>query len=365
MTAFAAVIFVSTWNGGDSWMSHRYTTLRDLQEEIAKTGPTDPVKAIHEKVKNITSPEELKGMVEKLRDQRVERLLMFHLPWLGVSIDYNDIVVFAGLTFILLFVLLLFSLIRHHENLYLALYKVRRLAKSDTNTARGESRANFLYHALAMGQVLYSPPTLARWGARWQLAVLYILLFVPFVLETYITITNWYTRDLANQYGLGDYIPAQVVLCLVLLGFGIVCLIYSKAASDRWKAAFFHVNPARRFIAQPPWHSWTHVQLPWKKRRPVIERTLLAELPEGSTLHKFSQRTTIETAHQLTRSGEKKRFNFSEQKLFSESIYTEASETIATRLGTKTFHPLDHEVVENAIAPTHWSIRIVWTVEYD
>jgi hypothetical protein len=272
--------------------------------------------------------------------------------------------VVAGLTFVLLFILLLFSLMRHHENLYLALYKVRRLAKDDDSMAHGESKANFLYHALAMGQVLYSPPTLARWGARWQQALMYVLLFIPFLLETYITATNWSSRLLAQQYNLDAYIPAQVGLCILLLSFAIGCLIYSKAASDRWETAFFHVNPARRVIAQPPWHSWVHIHLPWKTKLRGIERALLAELAEGVKLHEFSQRTAIETDHQQTRSGRGKHFSFSDQKLFSEAIYTEAREEIEKQLKTKAFQMVDHEILQNDLTPTHWKIRIRWTVEH-
>jgi hypothetical protein len=215
-----------------------------------------------------------------------------------------------------------------------------------------------------MAQVMSYPPTLARWGARWQHSFVHATLFIPFLLEAYITRTNWTSRDLARQYGLDAYIPLQVGLCAALLAFAITCLIYAKATNARWNSAFLHVNAARRYIAPPPWHIWTRLSMK-ERRRPLVERALLAELTEGAELRAYTTRMTVETTHAAVRSHAKKRFAFVEQESFSEAIHCEAFATITSRIGTKEFRVVDHEIVENVLAPDRWSIRISWIVEYD
>jgi hypothetical protein len=363
MTFFAAVIFVTTWNGGESWMQHRYIKLRNLQAELATMPINQREGFLRTRVSNVVSVRELDAMVEKLREKRVDRLLTFDLPWLGVAIDFNDLVVFAGLTFVLLFALLLLSLMRHHEILYLALYKVRRLSKADRNMARGESKANFLYHALAMAQVLSYPQTLARWGPRWQHSFVHATLFIPFMLETYITWTNWTSREIAWQYGLGAYIPLQVILCVALLAFAIACVIYAKAANARWNTAFMHVNSARRYIAPPPWEVWTRLSRR-ELRLPVVERALLAGLTEGAQVWSFTTRIHLITTHELISRHGGKRYTFAEQEAFSSTIHNEAFASIGSYLGKTAFRIVDHEIVENHLSPDRWSIKVNWFVEH-
>ncbi len=103
-------------------------------------------------------------------------------PIPGVSIDVNDLGVVGGVALVLLTSILVFCVMREHENLYLALYKVRRLCDvPDQDHTHGESAANLLYHRLVMGQVLSSPPTLAQWKHRGILHHVSWVFFLPLV----------------------------------------------------------------------------------------------------------------------------------------------------------------------------------------
>src|SRR3954470_23866376 len=125
---------------------------------------------------------------------RLERELFPHIPILGITFDVNDLGLFCGMAYVLLLLLLLFSLMREHEHLHLALFKVRRLHDDSRNRGGGESRANYLYHALAMSQVLNSPPTLASWKpSRFKTVTLSLIFFLPVAMELFIVVVDWST----------------------------------------------------------------------------------------------------------------------------------------------------------------------------
>src|SRR5438477_3367966 len=162
---FSIVILVAQWNTTDlSWVPQRYRKLNELYDAVRRM----PEPAADERVRKQTrarflSRDDLKENLSEYRKLRVEHVFLVQMPGMGATFDINDLGLFSGITYVLLLLLLLFSLMREHENLYLALFKVRRLHDRPGTIADGESTANYLYHSLAMSQVLSSPPTLAQW----------------------------------------------------------------------------------------------------------------------------------------------------------------------------------------------------------
>ena len=205
------------------------------------------------------SKDEIEKYFNIYRNIDIEYYSKISVPFLGISFDANDLGIVGGLAFSLLFVLLALSLAREHENLFLCLWKVEKIADSEGRWNDGESKANFLYHALVMTQGILQPSTLARWqGSRWMLAVR-VLLFVPLGLELWILVTDWMSREVAQALtpvGAWVAIISEVVSSLFIFVMTLVCLAYSRAQSIRWRSTFFHINPGRKHEDQVPWIRW-------------------------------------------------------------------------------------------------------------
>ena len=203
----------------------------------------------------------LKAHLEKLEQLRAERSLLVKVPWLGVDFDINDLGAFSAISLSLLSMTLCFAMSRQHENLYLCLWKVRRLADREGRDDDGQSEANFLYHALAMAQVFTRPPTLARWRPSfWGRLAVRSLLFVPLAAQLLVTITNAQSFEVArgmNPWAATLSMSIQVLFLLLLIFCTLPCFVYSRASDIRWRETFFAINPRLRSCARTPWFAWT------------------------------------------------------------------------------------------------------------
>lgn len=252
VTVVATVlVFIATHNiSEDGWPRQRLDAWYKYGRE---TPPAPP------------PPREIaRGDAERLRELRAEyvkqftaRALLTTSPIPGVSIDVNDLGLFGGITLTLLMLVLAASIAREHENVYLSMYKVRLVVEADPEEqSRGGSRANLLYHALAMTQVLNSPPTLARWRSPRILPAFRIIYLAPALVYGWVVWTEWNTRDVSRAYGV-DVLPMvwfEAVLLAVLLLLGTLTWRHSLAMAHRWERAFFVVNPGRR--AAPQMSDW-------------------------------------------------------------------------------------------------------------
>ncbi len=202
----------------------------------------------------------LKAHLEKLEHLRAEGNLLVSVPWLGIHFDINDLGAFSAISFSLLSLTLVFATARQHENLYLCLWKVRRIADREERCHDGESKANFLYHALAMAQVFTRPPTLARWRPHpmnsW---VARSLLFVPLFVQSFILFTNIFSfkvaRDINNRAAVLS-LTIQIVFTLLLLGCTLACCAFSRVGDRRWRHTFFTINPHLRNCTRAHWMDW-------------------------------------------------------------------------------------------------------------
>ncbi len=255
IAAFSVVVLAAFWNTTPwSWGSarnHGYKALLKL-----------PIKEFDKKVQGAISRDDLAKRFEEYDKLRTKRVMFPQIPIIGVTFDVNDLGNFCGWAYLLLLPLLLFSLMREHDHLYLALFKVRRLHDDKRHGSGGESRANYLYHALAMSQVLHSPPTLAQWRPsrvkRW--AVPSSLFLFPIVIELYIVYRNWATVDKVAILGVPhSVLYPEIVFAALNLGFCFMCCRYSMDFNHMWETAFFHINPTYEFVARRP----SPRALPW------------------------------------------------------------------------------------------------------
>jgi len=208
----------------------------------------------------------LKAHLEKLEQLRVDRNLLVKVPWLGIDFDINDLGAFSGVSFSLLAMTLCFALARQHENLYLCLWKVRKVADREENFSRGDSHANFLYHALAMAQVFTRPPSLARWRRDpWSRWVIQSLLFVPLAVQVLITATNISSFGVArgmSAQAANINMALQITFTILLACYVFPCYFYVRAIDKRWSQAFFTVNPHLRDRAHTSWMDWVKIGRP-------------------------------------------------------------------------------------------------------
>jgi hypothetical protein len=210
----------------------------------------------------------LKIVREEYVKQFTGRTVLTSSPILGFSIDVNDLGLIGGITLVLLMLVLVLCLLREHENLYLALFKVRLLCSEEgAESQMGNSRANLLYHSLAMSQVISSPPTLARWR-RWKILryVSDAVFFAPFFVHAWVVWKNWGTREIAALYGaeVTSSLVYQAGLGIMILLLSTVASTYSRAIAKRWESAFRRVNPGRKLI--PPMRLWEWMKLPsWRR----------------------------------------------------------------------------------------------------
>ncbi len=284
---FSIVVLVAQWNTTDqSWIAQRYTKLNNLYEITKITQNETAANAEVQKNTNhkFSSLDELKESLDDYRKSRIERVMLIEIPGLGVTFDVNDLGLFSGIAYVLLLLLLLFSLMREHENLHLALFKVRRLHDRSSRISNGESTANYLYHSLVMNQVFSSPPTLAQWQSSTTKKLMLSLVFlIPSIVQFYITDINRRTLPIAESYGDSAYVMLpQYILLLMIIIMGGLAAIYAEACNKRLTSAFHYINPSFEHVESMPWRTW--VRLAPKGLHDPLQRRLKAQVIEKLTV---------------------------------------------------------------------------------
>lgn len=311
------------------------------------------------------------GDVERLKLAREEylkqftgRLVFNASPIPGVSIDCNDLGVLGGIALVLLALVLTLSINREHENLYLALYKVRRLSSiPGEDHSRGDSRANLLYHALAMSQALSSPPTLARWENRGILHHFGWILFLPTVVYGWVLRTNLETVEKGNAYGadMRRILIVQVVFAAILLFLNGTAFLHSHAMARRWKRAFFRINPGRRYVRQM--NSWEWLGLPVRGRSEQLRRlvTELIDTLDGLDPSVIGS-VVVETSKTI---GERGVVNSDVKAMAEDLVQAGISESKSWCQDRGVFQRLlSFRAHDNVVSGQKWNVRGTWTFGY-
>jgi hypothetical protein len=359
LAVLSAIIFVADWNAGDSWLQWRYRHWRSTYQEATEKLPdkTAANKIVVEAIPNIHSLDELRENLSELTKRRVERLIFFEIPALGVAIDINDLAIFSGVTFLLLFALLTFSLVRQHENLYLSLFKVRRLADADPCPSRGDSKANFLYHALVMGQVFSYPPTLARWKPGWKQHVAALMLFIPVAILWRIVHENGISLNIPNTYHKPSHLILQWSFVAALFLLAIISAIYFRSCNHRWRSAFLYVNPALTAVEPSPWHYW--VRLLVVARPSPNRRRLIADLASRLTLcdTRDEKTFTVDVEEPARRP-----IRYRDLVQISKTIERKAFDQVKEKTGADDWDLVRCEVVKSDLTDHLWRIVTRWKV---
>lgn len=300
------------------------------------------------------------------RKAALQRILFVPVPGLGLHVDVNDLGLLGGFTLLVLALLLCLSMVRQHENLYLTFFKVRRLCERDRLCHHdGESMANFLYHSLAMGQVLNYPPTLARWGygsrnkfvglARWA------VLLLPAVVHGLVFATNVVTFDIARTTWGRLAFWRMGAQFLLFCGIATLCLLaglYSRACNYRWRTAFDLINPGLRYVQQRPWSDW--LRLPGAPAADSHLRPLLTELTYS--LRPDAQPEELKTgvaaaSVNVSASGEPR---VTQEKLIemATKLHDEADRQLENHRGAVIQH---YETTHSVILHTTWTVEVKYS----
>ena len=208
---------------------------------------------------------QLENYLQAIEQSWVDQVIRLKVPLIAATFDINDLGVLASISLALLAIILMTSLAREHENLFLCMWKVKELCDHHERSGADckedrSSLANLLYHALAMAQLFSSPPTLVRWRkARvWHLLSLF-LFSLPLVVVVLLFVHN------VSTFGFGWRLnPTLTLTSLVLQGICAVVVLVSlwlswlllRAIRRLWVETFKYMNPTWSERSQKRWKSW-------------------------------------------------------------------------------------------------------------
>jgi hypothetical protein len=238
-------------------------------DECKKNGPAaasfvDPCEAVEAATawyqRNGYGPASFQEALKGLEGVRSSEAQLVDVPFLGIEFDINDLGFFSAIGLFVLALVLCYSMSRHHENLYLCLWKIRRVAQKEGRPNDGQSKANFLYHCLVMAQVFSRPPTLARWaGYRVSRVASQCLFLAPLFVQGSIFYHDWKTLDTGLMFSSSLTAITMIVhafFSFLLLVTSLITFQYARAADKRWKATFYEINPMHRYLKSPGLLSW-------------------------------------------------------------------------------------------------------------
>jgi hypothetical protein len=212
-------------------------------------------------VARMSSERALSDRLKEYQRLQLDNIVVMKMPFWGISYDINDLGRLSGIAFMLLMIVLTFSVIRQHETVYLSLWRVRRLCYEYQGYNQGTSAANLLYHALAMTQVFSKPPTLARWRRSRPVNLLAKAPFwLPLLNLQQLIKHDWETRalgDLLNPDRTTRTLLWELTAFVVVLICSLVCFRYLKAEDSLWERTFFDINPWYRTLLEPTFLAWT------------------------------------------------------------------------------------------------------------
>jgi hypothetical protein len=280
----------------DTWYHYQLEDPQDqstnaLSASIHKLPATTPQNNIPTTIAR-GNRKRLKIARDEYHRQFIDHALLTSSPIPGVWIDANDLGLVGGMALLLLMSSLFFCVAREHENLYLALHRVRSLCELE-GYMDGDSPANFLYHALAMRQVLSFPPTLARWKNRGVLGHFGFIFFLPALVYSWLVWTNFRTRDTGASYGVNmtHLLSLQVLIAVFLLILGTSVWALSHAMARRWRRAFNRVNPYREHAPQMTFREW--LNLTSKRESSLANDRLMATLVDTLQVNHSHEHQTV------------------------------------------------------------------------
>jgi hypothetical protein len=244
--------------------------------------------------RHYTNGEEIKEHIKTLEEARTNHLLLLEGPFFGIVHDVNDLGFFGSIALTVLMLMLTFAMSRQHENLYLTLWRVRRVWDAEGRREAATSHANLIYHTLAMSQQFSQPPTLARWKPGILRNVSKLLLLTPLIVQFFCLYRDWMTRDLGlivNPSATWLSLWIQIIALLLVIVLASSCFLYSRSNDKRWSDTFSRINPSIVNLPQPSWLEWVQWSKPKRKyvdihhfpEEALAEKTSASDTPRNST----------------------------------------------------------------------------------
>ena len=172
------------------------------------------------------------------------------IPGVGVTIDVGNVLLFTGAGNVSLLLLLYFALAQGRQDLFLALFALRQFHDVQVGpTVDTSDRTNHEYNALAMTQVIVSPPTLAYWRrSRVKPLLISAALLSPVILQVLIgySVLRW--RSAAMFDGPLSAWSATIALAGGLLALAITTIQHYQASNRAWTETFFYINPQLHLV---------------------------------------------------------------------------------------------------------------------
>lgn len=213
--------------------------------------------------KGISTEDGAKVYAEKQWEAYINNVTYVKTPILGLIFDINDLGLITGLTFSILMLVMVFYSNRAHENLALSMWKVREIAERDNCFDDPDSRANLLYHALAIQQVFTVPPTLARWhDIKIFRKSHYILFLLPFFVQLAVLRNDFNTRPEGFSVSTRETwisLGAQGAFLLFVFSLCLLCCAHLNADDKLWERVFIFINPGHKFQAKSMWRHWVKI----------------------------------------------------------------------------------------------------------
>jgi hypothetical protein len=221
------LIGIGFWNSAKwSWPKHRVRTAynADILESKFLEG-----------IENPQFEEYKKHLQDHILRAYVDNVYFIKIPFFGIAFDVNDLGAIGGLSFIIILLLLRFSLSREIKNLNVSFRE-----------AESHDQLCYFYHALAMRQV-FTVPEMKGERQNWFLArasklVCILPLFVFFLGISY---------DYWSIYSWGLYESRVVIIPLAVETASLILIIFLS-----WKC----------------WERQNHINTIWEKNWEKIDR---------------------------------------------------------------------------------------------
>jgi|GEM_PF-5548661 len=348
----SVIVAISEWKSfGGGWLARRYDAVRRITAQVA-TLPDDEANArvrrlsagrLDSRADALTLLSELRSEIAKSREVGI--------PLLGTSVDVNDLGTVAGLVAVGLTLLLVFALLQIYEVQFLALQQVRlvhaREGRSDPN-----SEANALYHELLTAQVMWSPPSLARWDpSRIKHASIEFAILFPVLTLAWVGYRALQTVAIALTYGTTALILLPQYLVLVALGIlAMTAVLYYRACRHRWSNTFFAINQ-QLWIVKPSniWSMWRHRF----GARTLFGRRLASQMISRLRLEEIRRDETIA----VTASIDLPENRITDREISELCHRLEAAAVDAANLKFEHFGFMSAEVTQSAIRDRIWEVR--------
>ncbi len=275
ITIASILLFVGHHNSAkDSWFNSRIDVARDaITNKVWNFKPGTLIGRAETarqwaEAHHFASEHDIDLHLRALEEARVNRVILLGIPFFGVSHDVNDLGLLGSVALLVLMASLKYAMARQHENLYLALYRVRQLFRQEGEVPSQNGTANLVYHSLAMSQQFTQPPSLARWGAVRRLGFSWVLLPLPLAVQMFALWHDWSSRSFGlvlNANATISSLIVQAISLIAVLLLTIACFLYCHSNDIRWRKTFFYINPNLSTERQPSWFEWVQLIRPRHK----------------------------------------------------------------------------------------------------